>query len=92
MGRKRKTNSEAEFELQREIEDLKQQVAKLKKTIRQFEKVEKEQNLNKEEKKEQKPKAYDCPKCGAVLKKSELPFGLLLICETGCGFREVKRN
>jgi hypothetical protein len=93
MGRKRKANLEVEFELQREIDDLKQQLAKLKKTIRQFEKQEKENKLEKEvEKKPQKPVSHECPKCGAVLKKSELPFGQLFICETGCGFREVKRS
>ena len=93
MGRKRKASLEVEFELQREIDDLKQQLAKVKKIVRQFEKQEKEQKLEKEiEKKVEKPITHECPKCGAVLKKSALPFGFLFICETGCGFREVKRS
>jgi NAD-dependent SIR2 family protein deacetylase len=93
MGRKRKPNLEVEYELERTVDDLKQQLEKLTKRIKQLEKVEKQESYKKEEvviKKKVELK-NECPKCGAVLKTSVLPFGSLLICETGCGFREVKR-
>lgn len=94
MGRKRKPNLEVEYELERTVIDLKQQIEKLTKRIRQLEKAEKLQKAEKEEEIVIKKKVevkHECPKCGAILKSSLLPFGTLLICETGCGFREVKR-
>jgi hypothetical protein len=93
MGRKRKANLEIEYELERQNKDLKQQIAKLKKQLKEFAKVEKE------DKKEPfktspivKPLKKECPKCGAVLKSSELPFGVMDICESGCGYRNVSAN
>lgn len=92
MGRKRKPNLEVEYELERTVADLKQQIEKLTKRIRQLEKSEKQEKIEEEIviKKKMEVK-HECPKCGAILKSSLLPFGTLLICETGCGFREVKR-
>lgn len=91
MGRKRKPNLEVEYELERQVDDLKQQIEKLTKRIRQLEKADKAEKDEPVLKKKE-PEKFECPNCGAILKKSELPFGLLLICETGCGFREVKRK
>lgn len=94
MGRKKKPNLEVEYELERTVDDLKQQIEKLTKRIRQLEKAEKQQKAEKEEVviKAKVEVKHECPKCGAILKSSTLPFGTLLICETGCGFREVRGN
>ena len=94
MGRKKKPNLEVEYELERVVDDLKQQIEKLTKRIRQLEKAENQHKVEKEAV-VIKPKVevkHECPKCGAILKSSTLPFGTLLICETGCGFREVRGN
>lgn len=90
MGRKRKISLEAEYELERMVEDLKQQIEKLTKRIRQLEKIKKEEKEDPIVKKIVEIK-QECPKCGAVLKNTTLPFGNLFVCETGCGFREVRR-
>jgi len=94
MGRKRQPNLEVEYALKREVEDLKQEIARLKKIVRKFEKEDKAERKSQEVtvKKVKEPTKHDCPNCGAILKSSELPFGTLVICETGCGFREVKRR
>lgn len=91
MGRKRKPNLEVEYELEREVKDLKQEIAKLKKMLRNLEKSDKIEK-DEEEKiviKVKPPEIKECPRCGAALKVSELPFGKLEICETGCGHRSV---
>jgi hypothetical protein len=90
MGRKRKISLEAEYELERTVEDLKQQIEKLTKRIRQLEKIKKEEKEELVVKKIVEIK-QECPKCGAILKSTTLPFGTLFVCETGCGFREVRR-
>lgn len=33
-----------------------------------------------------------CPVCGSEIKSSVLPFGKLIICTSGCGWRSVERN
>lgn len=44
-------------------------------------------------KKAEKIKAMDvCQKCGAQIKSSTLPFGVLRTCTENCGWREVLRN
>lgn len=92
MGRKRKPNLEVEYELEREVKDLKQEIAKLKKMLRNLEKADKVEKVDEEEKiiiKVKVPQVKECPRCGAPLKISDLPFGKLEICETGCGHRSV---
>ena len=87
MGRKRKANLELEYELERQIKDLKQQNAKLKKLLREKEKSAK---LEKKEIPQPKvPKKKECPKCGAGIKSSPLPMGTLELCESACGYRQV---
>jgi hypothetical protein len=93
MGRKRKANLEVEYELERQNQELKQQIAKLKKQLKEFERIERADK--KETSKPSpiiKPVKKECPKCGAFLKSSELPFGVMDICESGCGYRNVSAN
>jgi hypothetical protein len=92
MGRKRKASLEVEYELERQNKDLKQQIAKLKKQLKEFAKVEKEDKKEPSKIPIVKPVKKECPKCGAFLKSSELPFGVLDICESGCGYRNVSAN
>jgi predicted nucleic acid-binding Zn-ribbon protein len=90
MGRKRKPNLEIEFELEREIKDLKQEITKLKKQLRDLKKLE---DSTKKEPSKVTPSVKlvkkECPKCGAFLISSELPFGIMDICESTCGYRNV---
>ncbi len=90
MGR-RKANLEHEYELERQIKDLKEQNAKLKKLLREKEKTDK---VEKPDKVVPKIKAVEkeCPKCGAKIKSSELPMGYLELCEAACGYRAVTKR
>lgn len=90
MGRKRKANLEVEYELERQIDDLKQQVEKLTKQIKQYERADRAEKRGKkiEIKKEEK----ECPKCGAKITSSELPMGFLELCTSACGYRAVTKK
>jgi hypothetical protein len=88
MGRKRKANLEVEYELERQIKDLKQENAKLKKLLQE---KEKSVTVAKSPKKE-KPLEKECPNCGAKIKTSALPMGLLELCEAACGYRAVLKK
>jgi ribosomal protein L44E len=95
VGRKRKANLEVEFELERQVKDLKQEVSKLKKILREKEKKEKEMaEPNIVEKKPTKKPVIgkECPSCGSKVKSSILPMGVLELCESACGYRSVKRK
>lgn len=88
---RRKANLEVEYELERQIKELKEQNAKLKKLLREKEKVDK---VEKKEKPVEKPKPVEkeCPKCGAKIKSSELPMGYLELCTSACGYRAVVKK
>ena len=89
MGR-RKANLEHEYELERQIKDLKAENAKLKKLLREKEKtgrIEKPEVV-----KVKQPEKKECPKCGAGIKSSALPMGTLELCESACGFRQVVKK
>ena len=90
MGR-RKASLEHEYELERQVKELKEQNAKLKKLLREKEKADK---IEKPVKVVPKVKAIEkeCPKCGAKLKCSELPMGHLELCEAACGYRAVTKK
>ncbi len=93
MGRKRKANLEVEYELERQIKDLKQEVSKLKKILRAKEKKEVKEDVTVEVKKVKKQVVdKPCPKCGSKIKSSPLPMGTLELCEAACGFRLVRKN
>jgi hypothetical protein len=89
MGRKRKANLEVEYELERQIKDLKQEVAKLKKLLKE---KEKDVKITKPEKFVKKVIERECPKCGASVKTTELPMGYLDLCESACGYRSVRKK
>lgn len=91
MGRKRKANLEVEYELERQVDDLKQQVEKLTKQIKQYERADRAEKREKKlevVKKEEK----ECPKCGAKINSSELPMGYLELCASACGYRAVTKK
>jgi DNA repair exonuclease SbcCD ATPase subunit len=91
MVRKRKANLEVEYELERQVEDLTQQISKLKKQLKEY---EREDRAEKREKKVEvvKKEEKECPKCGAKIKSSELPMGYLELCEAACGYRAVTKK
>lgn len=86
MGR-RKANLEHEYELERQIKDLKSENAKLKKLLREKEKADKVEKV--QAPKVKKPEKKECPKCGAGIKSSPIPMGTLELCESACGYRQV---
>ncbi len=90
MGR-RKANLDHEYELERQIKDLKEQNAKLKKLLREKEKTDKVEKKDKPIVKVE-PVEKECPKCGAKIKSSELPMGYLELCEAACGYRAVTKK
>jgi hypothetical protein len=92
MGRKRKANLEVEYELERQIRDLKQENAKLKKLLRDKEKCDTTEKEIKEPVKVKKVIAKECPSCGANVKITELPMGFLELCESACGYRAVRKK
>ena len=89
MGR-RKANLEYEYELERTIKDLKAENAKLKKLLREKEKADKVEKV--QAPKVKKPEKKECPKCGAGIKCSPIPMGILELCESACGYRQVVKN
>ncbi len=92
MGRKRKPNLEIEYELEREIEDLKKQIDKLKKLLQDKNKDVKIFKVEKSIEKTRKYTCNECPKCGAEVSITELPMGFLELCKSACGFRAVKKK
>ena len=87
---RRKANLEIEYAQEREISDLKDQIAKLKKKLR-----ENEKSAIKEEpevKLKAKPQHKECPDCNAKIKEVPIPIGTLELCEKACGWRRVKEK
>jgi ABC-type Zn uptake system ZnuABC Zn-binding protein ZnuA len=86
---RRKANLEVEFAQAREIKELKQEIAKLKKQLREQEKsaIVKEEPVAK---KPAKKVAKECPNCGAEVKVTDLPHAVMELCSKGCGYRNVK--
>ena len=87
---RRKANLEHEYALEREIADLKNEIAKLKKKLRETEKHDTKEPVAKP--KLVKPQHKECPKCGAKVKESELPVGTLELCEAACGYRAMRKK
>lgn len=87
---RRKANLEIEYAQEREISDLKDQITKLKKKLREQEKsatIEKEPAKKAVSlKKINKP----CPDCGCEIKTTDLPHAVMELCSNGCGFRNVR--
>ena len=92
MGRKRKANMEVEFELERQVKDLKQEVSKLKKLLREKDKIIEKNKDGVEIKEVKKPLEKYCPTCNSKLKCSKLPMGTLELCESACGYRNVRKH
>lgn len=87
---RRKANLEIEYAQEREISDLKDQIAKLKKKLREFEKsaIKEEPEI----KLKPKPLHKECPDCNAKIKEVTIPAGSLELCEKACGWRKVKEK
>jgi predicted RNase H-like nuclease (RuvC/YqgF family) len=92
MGRKRKANLEIEYALERQVQDLKQENAKLKRRLKELEKTIEESKVEVVEEKKKKHVIKECPNCGAATKVSELPMGYLELCEAACGHRAVRKK
>lgn len=89
MGKKRSANLENEYALEREIKDLKNQIEKLKKELREQEKPAK----TKQEKLKPLKQDKGCPDCGASIKESEVPnVGVIELCAKACGYRQMRRK
>jgi predicted RNase H-like nuclease (RuvC/YqgF family) len=93
---RRKANLDHEFALEREIKDLKEEIAKLKKKLRSQEKDDKlEMSSNPEPVKKAvslKKIAKPCPDCGEEIKVTDLPHATMELCSKGCGYRKVRNK
>jgi DNA repair exonuclease SbcCD ATPase subunit len=85
--------SDREFELKRQIKELKEQNEKLETKIKilnkQLEKLEKPVEVKT---KPRKPVSKACPDCGAEIKHTDMPHGVLELCSAGCGHRRVRNK
>jgi DNA repair exonuclease SbcCD ATPase subunit len=92
---RRKANLEIEYKMEREIKDLKEEIAKLKKKLREQEKADKLEMADKPVEKKVatlKKVAKPCPDCGAEIKTTELPHAVMELCGKACGFRNVRNK
>jgi regulator of replication initiation timing len=81
--------SDREFALKRKIKDLEEKVLQLEIENKKLKKsLTTTQEPKKIKKVEKKP---ECPQCGGLVKESALPFGTLILCQSGCGHREIKK-
>jgi hypothetical protein len=87
---RRKANLEIEYALEREVADLKDQIAKLKKKLREYEKAAIKEEP--EVKLKAKPLTKECPDCNAKIKEVPIPAGALELCEKACGWRRIKEK
>lgn len=84
--------SDREYALTRKIKDLEHKNYLLKQEIAQLsKKLDKVEVEEPKKVKSNKPHVLTCPKCSAIVNITELPFGKLHLCSSGCGYREVKK-
>jgi len=89
MGRKRSANLENEYALEREIKDLKNELEKLKKQLREYEKSD----ASKQDKFKPVKLEKSCPDCGASIKESQVPnVGVIELCAKACGYRNMRKK
>jgi regulator of replication initiation timing len=86
--------SDREFELKRQVKELKEQNEKLETEIRQLRKqIDKAQPKDPDAKKKPgKVIVKPCPDCGAEIKLTELPHAVMELCSAGCGYRKVRNK
>jgi predicted RNase H-like nuclease (RuvC/YqgF family) len=91
---RRKANLEHEYRLEREIKELKEEITKLKKKLREQEKADKLEMADKPAKKTAPLKKFEkeCPKCGGGIILTDLPHATMELCKTGCGHRQVRNK
>lgn len=85
--------SDREYELQRQIKQLKEINVKLETEITRLKK-----QVEKQTPKEDNPKARKttvlraCPDCGEEIKITDLPHAVMELCSAACGFRKVRNK
>ena len=85
--------SDREFELKRQIKDLKEQNEKLETAVKQLKKqLEKVTAPVESKSKPVKAVSKACPDCGKEVKHTDMPHAVLELCSAGCGFRKVRNK
>ena len=84
--------SDREYQLQRQIKDLKQVVEKLELENKRLQKIIDKTDEPKVYSKKAKVIVKPCPACGAEIKSTELPHGYMELCSAGCGHRNVRNK
>lgn len=86
--------SDREYQLKRKVKELEEQNHKLETEVTQLRKKIEKLEKKDEEYKPKPGKKIErvCPSCGKSIKDTVLPFGRLVLCSDGCGWREVKHD
>jgi len=85
--------SDREYELKRQVKELKEQNERLEVEIKKLKKqIEKTEVKDPYVKKQGKPVVKPCPDCGAEIKVTDLPHAKMELCSAGCGFRQVRNK
>jgi DNA repair exonuclease SbcCD ATPase subunit len=83
--------SDREYELSRQIKDLKDQIHKLQDENKKLKKAaDKSAHKDENPKKPAKLISKPCPDCGAEIKITDLPHATMELCSAACGHRNVK--
>lgn len=84
--------SDREYELKRQVKELKEQNEKLELEVRQLKKQLTKEAPKEFSKKPGKAILKPCPDCGAEVKSTDLPHAVMELCSAGCGFRLVRKK
>lgn len=84
--------STREFQQHRKIKDLQEQNDKLKNEVLKLRQQLEKQHEKKELPSPAKIKSKACPDCGAEIKETEMPHGVMELCSAACGFRRVRKK
>jgi regulator of replication initiation timing len=85
--------SDREFELKRQIREMKEQNGRLEDEIKKLKKqLEKTEVKDPNPKKKGKVIAKPCPDCGAETRITDLPHAKMELCSAGCGYRNVRNK
>ena len=84
--------SDREFELKRQVKELKEQNEKLELKVRQLKKQIDKEAPAEIKKKPGKPVTKACPDCGSEVKVTDMPHATMELCSKGCGYRSVRNK
>lgn len=84
--------SDREYELKRQVKELREQVERLETENNRLKKQIEKAKPDEPKQKKTAKSAGGCPVCEAQIKITDLPFGKLKICSAACGWRKVDHD